>query len=321
MFKTIVYSLCLFFGTFINAQNKNGIHFQEIDLEAAKQIAQKENKLIFIDMYTTWCGPCKLMKKKTFTDEKLGEIFNKNFVNLAVDAEKEGKELAKKFKIVNYPSFLFLDKNGELIQYDFGYYNAEQFFGVGMSVLNKVSSSENSVKSISDVKGKMVGDKIEGFSAKDQFGKTFTLSEQKQKIVLVFIRGQWCPYCNKYIEKLQDLSPELKAKNARLVIVSPEKPEFIEKTIQKTKTNYTVLYDEGYKIAEAFDVLYTPDTKTLDFYNSRLKDDFAKSRSDNSGRLPVSATFIIDENKKIKWRHFDPDYKQRASIEDILTNL
>ena len=71
------------------------------------------------------------------------------------------------------------------------------------------------------------------------------------------------------------------------------------KTISKTKTPYSVLYDENYKIAELFDVLYTPEKKTTDFYEKHLGDDFKKSRSDESGRLPVSATYILDENQKL----------------------
>jgi len=319
MTKKIILSLCFLIAIFANAQGKKGINFQKVSLETAKQIAKKENKLIFIDIYTTWCGPCKLMQKNTFTDAKVGDFFNKNFVNLAIDAEKEGVALAKEFKIVNFPSFLFLDASGKLVQYDFGYYNAEQFSSIGMSVVNKISSA-SLPKTIDMVKGKMIGDKIPDFSAKDHLGNTFSSSNQKEKLVVVFIRGQWCPYCNRYIESLQNISPELKAKNAKLVIISPEKPEFIEKTIEKTKTSYTVLYDDGYKIAEAFDVLYTPDTKILDLYNSKVEG-FATSRSDNSGRLPVSATFILDENKIISWRHFNPDYKERASIEDILKQL
>ncbi len=318
MTRKIILSLCFFIALFANAQSKKGISFQKISLETAKQIAKKENKLIFIDVYTTWCGPCKLMKKKTFTDAKVGEIFNKNFVNLAIDAEKEGVALAKEFNIVNFPSFLFLDADGKLVQYDFGYYNAEQFSRIGISVANKISAA--APKTIDMVQGKMVGDKIPDFSAKDHLGNLFSSSNEKEKLVVVFIRGQWCPYCNKYIESLQNISPELQAKNAKLVIISPEKPEFIEKTLEKTKTSYTVLYDEGYKIAEAFDVLYTPDAKILDLYNSKVEG-FAVSRSDNSGRLPVSATFILDENRIISWRHFNPDYKERAAIEDILKQL
>ncbi|CAD7808976.1 Thiol-disulfide oxidoreductase ResA [Chryseobacterium aquaeductus] len=320
MFAKIIYTFFFLVAISLNGQSKTGIQFQTKNLEEAKKLAQQENKLIFIDLYTTWCGPCKLMKKNTFPNPELGEFFNKNFISLYSDAEKEGTELAKKFKIVNYPSFLFLDQNGELVQYEYGYYNATQFLNVGQSVLKKKSTNKETPK-LDEVKGKMVGEMIPDFTAKDQFKKNFSLSAEKKKTVLVFIRGQWCPYCNKYIESLQNLAPELESKNTRLVIISPEKPEFIEKTISKTKTQYSVLYDENYRIAELFDVLYTPEKKTIDFYEKHLGDDFKKSRSDDSGRLPVSATYILDENQEIIWRHFNPDYKERASLEDILKQL
>ena len=320
MFAKIIYTLIFLVSISFNAQNKDGIQFQAKSLEEAQKLAQQENKLIFIDLYTTWCGPCKLMKKNTFPNAELGTFFNKNFISLNIDAEKEGAELTKKFKIVNFPSFLFLDKNGEMVQYDYGYYNAKQFLTIGQSVLEKKSIGKET-PTLDQVKGRMVGETIPNFTAKDQFEKTFSLSQEKKKTVLVFIRGQWCPYCNKYIESLQNIAPELNSKNTRLVIISPEKPEFITKTISKTKTMYSVLYDENYEIAKLFDVLYTPEKKTIDFYEKHLGDDFKKSRSDDSGRLPVSATFILDENQKITWVHFNPDYKERASLEDILKQL
>lgn len=320
MFTKIIYPFFFLLTFSFNAQTKTGINFQTKNLEEAKKLAQQENKMIFIDLYTTWCGPCKLMKKNTFPDSELGEFFNKNFISLYIDAEKEGIDLVKKFKIVNYPSFLFLDQNGELAQYEYGYYNVAQFLIIGQSVVEK-RNSDKKTPTISEVKGKMMGETIADFMAKDQFNRTFYLSQEKKKTVLVFIRGQWCPYCNKYIESLQNLAPELESKNTRLVIISPEKPEFIAKTIRKTKTEYSVLYDENYRIAEIFDVLYTPEKKTLDLYENRLGDDFKKSRSDDSGRLPVSATYILDENQKIIWRHFSKDYKERASLEDILKQL
>ena len=320
MLKKIIYSLCFFMVFSINAQNKMGVDFRKLNLEQAKELAQKENKLIFIDLFTTWCGPCRLMKKNVFPNAELGLFFNKNFINLNIDAEKEGLEITKEFKIQNFPSFIFLDKNGKLVQYEYGYFNTKQFLNVGISVLEKNKSSTN-MKTLEEVKGKMIGETISDFSAKDQFGKTFTLSQGKKKTVLVFIRGQWCPYCNKYIESLQNIAPELQSKNTRLIIISPEKPEFIEKTINKTKTEYSVLYDNNYKIATLFDGLYIPEKNTLDFYESKLGDDFKESRSDNSGRLPVSATYILDENQKIIWRHFDTDYKQRADINELLKQL
>ena len=141
MFTKIIYTFFFLVAISFNAQSKTGIQFQTKNLEEAKKLAQQENKLIFIDLYTTWCGPCKLMKKNTFPNPELGEFFNKNFISLYIDAEKEGTELAKKFKIVNYPSFLFLDQNGELVQYEYGYYNAAQFLNIGQSVTEKRNSS------------------------------------------------------------------------------------------------------------------------------------------------------------------------------------
>lgn len=73
--------------------------------------AKKNNKLIFIDFYTTWCGPCKTMDKEVFTDREVSGYMNKNFLTLKVDAEKgEGIDLAKRHKIKAYPTFVVLDR-------------------------------------------------------------------------------------------------------------------------------------------------------------------------------------------------------------------
>jgi thiol:disulfide interchange protein len=66
MFTKIIYTFFFLVAISFNAQSKTGIQFQTKNLEEAKKLAQQENKLIFIDLYTTWCGPCKLMKKNTF---------------------------------------------------------------------------------------------------------------------------------------------------------------------------------------------------------------------------------------------------------------
>jgi thiol-disulfide isomerase/thioredoxin len=81
----------------------------------------------------------------------------------------------------------------------------------------------------------MVGETIPNFTAKDQFEKTFSLSQEKKKTVLVFIRGQWCPYCNKYVESLQNLAPELQSKNTRLVIFLPKNLSLSQKPSAKPK--------------------------------------------------------------------------------------
>lgn len=100
MFTKTIYTLIFLIAISFNAQSKTGINFQAKNLDEAKKLAKQENKLIFVDLYTTWCGPCKLMKKNTFPNPELGELFNKNFISLYIDAEKEGTELAKNSKLL-----------------------------------------------------------------------------------------------------------------------------------------------------------------------------------------------------------------------------
>ena len=68
---------------------ETSIQFTDARLDDLLAKAKKENKVIFVDIYATWCGPCKLLKKTTFTDKEVGEYFNTNFINAAYDGEKE----------------------------------------------------------------------------------------------------------------------------------------------------------------------------------------------------------------------------------------
>jgi len=106
-----------------------------------------------------------------------------------------------------------------------------------------------------------------------------------------------------------------------VVAVSPEKPELLKMTQEKTAASFTLLYDEDYQISEAFDVVFLSDENTLNIYNSRLGANLKDAHSDQSQRLPIPATFIIDQDRKVIWRHVNPDYKQRATTAEILKVL
>lgn len=80
----------------------------------AVEKAQKENKKIFLDCYTSWCGPCKMMANKIFPMAEVGEYMNPRFVSIKIDMEKgEGPELASKFEISAFPTFIIFDKDGK----------------------------------------------------------------------------------------------------------------------------------------------------------------------------------------------------------------
>ncbi len=84
--------------------------------------AKRQNKPVFVDIYTTWCGPCKLMAKQAFPDAKVGETFNARFINYQIDAEKgEGIDVAKKYAVTAYPTSLYVSANGDLIHRAIGY--------------------------------------------------------------------------------------------------------------------------------------------------------------------------------------------------------
>lgn len=91
---------------------QRGVNFEHLTLDEALEKAKAEKKLVFLDCYTTWCGPCKYMANVIFPMEKAGEFFNPRFVSVKFDMEKEGKALKDKLKVKAYPSFYILRPDG-----------------------------------------------------------------------------------------------------------------------------------------------------------------------------------------------------------------
>ncbi|MBR6944484.1 MAG: thioredoxin family protein [Prevotella sp.] len=93
-----------------------GVNFVEgKTLSEVEAQAKAEGKLVFVDYYTEWCGPCKMMATKEFVKKEAGDYFNAKFVNFKIDMEKgEGPEVGKKYDVAVYPTFLILEANGDL---------------------------------------------------------------------------------------------------------------------------------------------------------------------------------------------------------------
>ncbi len=122
-----------------NTPNTEGetLAFIHENFGEALQKARAENKLVFIDAYTTWCGPCKMMDKKTFSDEDVAAFFNEKFVNLKLDMEKgEGQTIQLRYKVVAFPTLLFINADGEVIHKALGFQDAEQFLAIGKVALS-----------------------------------------------------------------------------------------------------------------------------------------------------------------------------------------
>lgn len=206
-----------------------------------------------------------------------------------------------------------------------------KFTGIAMlfMIANTVpAKSQNTMETkdfrkAEEAQGIEVGQTAPDFKSKDQFDSVFELSKALEygPVVLIFYRGQWCPICNSHLKKIQNSLPEINAKGANVVAVSPEKSEFIKKTMQKTGADFSLLHDKDYKISDLYDVTFRPGAATRTMYNTVLRANLKEAHSDSSQQLPIPATYIISQDQKIVWRHFDPDYKKRAKVDDILKNI
>jgi len=103
-------------GAQMTLAQADGIAFRELSFPEALKRAEVEDKLLFVDCFTTWCGPCKRLSKVVFKDSLVADYFNRHFVNLKMDMEKdEGVELRKKYGVHAYPTLLFINSSGEVV--------------------------------------------------------------------------------------------------------------------------------------------------------------------------------------------------------------
>lgn len=161
------------------------------------------------------------------------------------------------------------------------------------------------------------------FAAKDNTGKTLDLKALLKKhsaVVLMFYRGQWCPYCNKHLQQLQDSLQLLTAKNVYVIAVTPETTEAIGKTVAKTKASFSLIHDDGYKIMKDYKVDYVMDQAMVTKYKG-YGVDLEANNGNTDHMLPVPATYIIDKKGKITYVHFNKDYTKRLAVSTILTKV
>ncbi len=121
-----------------------GIEFFHGTYVEALEKAKTENKLIFMDAFAEWCGPCKRMAATTFKEAKVGKFFNENFINVKMDMEKgEGPALGRKFDVAAYPTLIFINEKGEQVHKTVGGLQAEQLIGTARQALSKIDNTKD----------------------------------------------------------------------------------------------------------------------------------------------------------------------------------
>jgi peroxiredoxin len=171
--------------------------------------------------------------------------------------------------------------------------------------------------------GLFINSKAMDFKAKDQNGEEVSLKDLRKKgaVVVIFYRGNWCPYCNKELKRFQDSLQFITEKGARVVAISPEMQEGIQKTVEKTGASFPIVYDQDMKISKAYAVSYEVDEKTKARYKSFGTDLLVTNGQKEKAYLPVPAVYIVNRDGSIVYRYFDADYRKRPSVQEIIDNL
>jgi peroxiredoxin len=169
---------------------------------------------------------------------------------------------------------------------------------------------------------KTVGENVGNFSLPDADGRSVTLSNllQSGPVVVVFYRGEWCPYCNLHLSRFQHHLEEFRNAGATLIAISPQTPDHSDNVQTKNSLEYSVLSDVGSHVARQFGVAYDEPAGMAELHNT-----FGVRISDFNGgddkTLPIPATFVIDQQGKIAWVNADFDYTRRSEPLDVLAAL
>ena len=134
--------LLTFFSFALSNIYSQGIEFVHVKWQEALEMAKENNQLLFVDSYTTWCGPCKRMSKHEFVKAEVGEVYNANFVNLKLDMEsKNGRIFDSKYPVSAYPTMFFLDGEGNVVKKVKGGKKGDQLVAMANAVIKSYDTS------------------------------------------------------------------------------------------------------------------------------------------------------------------------------------
>jgi peroxiredoxin len=139
-------------------------------------------------------------------------------------------------------------------------------------------------------------------------------------VVVSFYRGGWCPYCNLELKALQEVNDEIKALGARLVAISPELPDETLSTAEKNDLEFEVLSDTDNKVADQYGLSFSLAEELRPIYKN-WGADVATVNDDPDWRLPLPATYVIDQDGRIVHSFTDEDYTARLEPDEILDSL
>ena len=311
---------------------QEGIKFETSDFKTILAKAKKENKLIFLDAYTTWCGPCKLMAKNIFTLKSVGDHYNANFVNAKIDMEKgEGIDIAKKYDVKVFPTYLFIDGNGELVHRTVGYVPEKEF-------IQFAKDASDPSKRVAALKERFEKDEkdpeflknlvnLTAFTETDYAGKVFEqyitakantpLAADDMQMLFMTLKNSESPAYKIFKEKKADLLKFMPEKSYE----ATDKSLKINTVIKKAYNEESKTYDEN-KFIEGTKDFLTKDEAVK--YLSKIKAGKALKDKDIATYEKLTletykdyTNFNSNELNSIAWNFFE-NVTNKSSLETAL---
>lgn len=172
-----------------------------------------------------------------------------------------------------------------------------------------------------DIEYLKIGEKAPLIKGIDQFNSEINSDKilKGKKILVLFYRGNWCPYCKKHLASLQENLEKFTKKGVYVIVVTPEKIGKINETSKKYNAAFSIVHDSDNKIMKDYKVAFDVNKENVpNYFEFTLK----KVREYNQNEvLPVPATYLIDKDHKISYVHYDPNYKKRSDFSEILKIL
>jgi peroxiredoxin len=166
------------------------------------------------------------------------------------------------------------------------------------------------------------GDAAPEFILADSDGKPVSMREllERGPLIVSFYRGVWCPYCNLELQALQEALPEITARGASLVAISPQTAPNSRKSQRDNKLGFPILSDTRSEVAEAFGIRFALQDYLVELYKS-FKNDLPTFNNDPAWVLPMPARYVIGTDGIIAYSEVNPDYTQRPDPSELLPVL
>jgi peroxiredoxin len=183
-----------------------------------------------------------------------------------------------------------------------------------------IGAAQNGMYDVCPLK---VGESIpEGISLQSKEGKAIELKSvlAEKPTVLIFYRGGWCPYCTKHLAEIQEAKSEIEALGYQIIAITPDQPQRLEKSVERSKTEYPIYSDSELDAINAFGLGWQVDKKLFAKYKDKYQLDLTEWSGKEHNMLPVPGLYIIKDNV-VEFNYVNPKYSTRLKAETLLAIL